>query len=43
MRETSILYNKNYKMQAHARVCEERVQYLEYVTKGHIATHTILF
>ena len=23
MRETSILYNKNYKMQAHARVCED--------------------
>ena len=23
MRETNIMYNLNYKMQAHARVCEE--------------------
>ena len=32
MRETSIINNLNYKMQAHARVCEENIEFEKKMT-----------
>ena len=43
MRETSILDNKNYKTQAHARVCEEnKLEELELEEKNTTPIETIL-